>query len=90
MVWIIIPVQKSTATSEHPLSLIFRMRELPLFVPLVTLANRVPTTILFQHNGKGWDQYTNATDLVIMAIVLFVNRLVNKPTRVSVDKGIGG
>ena len=66
------------------------MRELSLFVLLVTPANKVLTTILFQYNEKGWDQYANAINLVIVLIVLLVNYIVNKLTGASIDKGIGG
>ena len=90
MVRIIIPIQKSTVISGYLLPFISCMRELSLFVLLVTPANKVLTTILFQYNEKGWDQYANAINLVIIAIVLFVNWLVNKLTGASIDKGIGG
>lgn len=90
MIRIIIPIQKSTVISGYLLPFISCMRELSLFVLLVTPANKVLTTILFQYNEKGWDQYANAINLVIIVIVLFVNWLVNKLTGASIDKGIGG
>lgn len=90
MVGIIIPIQKSTVISGYLLPFISCMRELSLFVLLVTPANKVLTTILFQYNEKGWDQYANAINLVIIVIVLLVNWLVNKLTGASIDKGIGG
>lgn len=87
---IIVPIQKSTVISGYLLPFISCMRELSLFVLLVTPANKVLTTILFQYNEKGWDQYANAINLVIVVIVLFVNYIVNKLTGASIDKGIGG
>ena len=90
MVRIIIPIQKSTVISGYLLPFISCMRELSLFVLLVTPANKVLTTILFQYNEKGWDQYANAINLMIIVIVLLVNWGVNKLTGASLDKGIGG
>ena len=87
---IIVPIQKSTVISGYLLPFISCMRELSLFVLLVTPANKVLTTILFQYNEKGWDQYANAINMVIVAIVLLVNYTVNKLTGASIDKGIGG
>ena len=87
---IIVPIQKSTVISGYLLPFISCMRELSLFVLLVTPANKVLTTILFQYNEKGWDQYANAINLVIVLIVLLVNYIVNKLTGASIDKGIGG
>ena len=66
------------------------MRELSLFILLVTPANRVLTTQLFQYNEKGWNQYANAINLLIIVVVLFFNLVINKLTGASIDKGIGG
>lgn len=87
---IIIPIQKSTVISGYLLPFISSMRELSLFVLLVTPANKVLTTMLFQYNEKGWDQYANAINLVIVAMVLLINWIINKLTGASIDKGIGG
>ena len=46
---IIVPIQKSTVISGYLLPFISCMRELSLFVLLVTSANKVLTTILFQN-----------------------------------------
>ena len=82
MARLVIPIQKS--------SFISCMRELSLFVLLVTPQNRVLTTLLFQYNEKGWSQYSNGINLMIVIIVLLVNFGVNKATGASIDKGIGG
>ena len=66
------------------------MRELSLFVLLVTPSNRVLTTLLFYYNEKGWNQYSNGINLMIVIIVLVINAVVNKITGASIDKGIGG
>ena len=90
MARLVIPIQKSSFISGYILPLISCMRELSLFVLLVTPQNRVLTTLLFQYNEKGWSQYSNGINLMIVIIVLLVNFGVNKATGASIDKGIGG
>lgn len=87
---LVIPIQKSSFISGYLLPFISCMRELSLFVLLVTPANRVLTTLLFYYNEKGWNQYSNAINLMIVLIVLVINWGVNKATGASIDKGIGG
>ena len=90
MARLVIPIQKSSFISGYLLPFISCMRELSLFVLLVTPQNRVLTTLLFQYNEKGWSQYSNGINLMIVIIVLLVNFGVNKATGASIDKGIGG
>jgi iron(III) transport system permease protein len=90
MVQIIFPIQKASFLSGYLLPFISIMRELSLFILLVSPSTRVLTTLLFQYNEKGWYQYANAINLFIIAIVLIVTTLVNKLTGASIDKGIGG
>ena len=87
---LVIPIQKSSFISGYLLPFTSCMRELSLFVLLVTPQNRVLTTLLFQYNEKGWSQYSNGINLMIVIIVLVVNAVVNKVTGASIDKGIGG
>ena len=65
------------------------MRELSLFILLVTPSTKILPTLLFQYNEKGWNQYANAINLIIIVIVVTFNLLVNKLTGASIDKGIG-
>ncbi|MGN1163613.1 MAG: ABC transporter permease [Candidatus Ornithospirochaeta sp.] len=90
MAKLVIPIQKSSFISGYLLPFTSCMRELSLFVLLVTPANRVLTTLLFYYNEKGWSQYSNGINLLIVIIVLAVNGIVNKVTGASIDKGIGG
>jgi len=86
---ILFPIQKASFLSGYLLPFISCMRELALFVLLITPANRVITTLLFQYNEKGWNQWANAINLLIVAIVLIFNTVINKITGASIDKGIG-
>lgn len=90
MTHIIIPIQRSAFISGYLLPFISCMRELSLFILLVTPSSKMLTTMLFQYNEKGWDQYANAINLIIIVIVLLVNFGINKVTGASIDKGIGG
>jgi iron(III) transport system permease protein len=90
MTWIIFPIQKSSFLSGYLLPFISCMRELALFVLLFVPATRILTTMLFQYNEKGWTQYANAINLLIVLIVLIFNSGINKLTGASIDKGIGG
>lgn len=90
MTRIIFPIQKSTFISGYLLPFISCMRELSLFILLVSPSTRILTTLLFQYNEKGWNQYANAINLMIVVIVVGFNLLVNKLTGASIDKGIGG
>ena len=89
MTRIIFPIQKASFLSGYLLPFISCMRELALFVLLITPANRVITTLLFQYNEKGWNQWANAINLIVVAIVLVFNTVINKITGASIDKGIG-
>lgn len=89
MMRIIFPIQKASFLSGYLLPFISCMRELALFVLLITPANRVITTLLFQYNEKGWNQYANAINLLIVGIVLLFNTIINRVTGASIDKGIG-
>lgn len=89
MARIIIPIQKAGILSGFLLPFISCMRELSLFILLVTPSTRVLTTMLFQYNEKGWDQYANAIILFIVLVVISLNIIINKVTGASIDKGIG-
>jgi iron(III) transport system permease protein len=90
MLKIIIPIQKSSFLSGYLLPFISSMRELSLYILLVTPSTRILTTMLFQYNEKGWSQYANAINLLIVLFVVISNLIVNKVTGASIDKGIGG
>ena len=87
---IIIPIQKASFLSAFLLPFISSMRELSLYILLVTPSTSLLTTMLFQYNEKGWDQYANSIILLIVFIAIFSTFIINKVTGASIDKGIGG
>lgn len=90
MVRVIFPIQKSSFLSGYLLPLVSCMRELSLFVLLVPTSNTILTTMLMQYSEKGWAQFGNAINLLIIIVVLLINFIVNKLTGASIDKGVGG
>ncbi len=90
MLRIIFPIQKPSFLSGYLLPMVSCMRELSLFVLLVPTSNTILTTMLMQYSEKGWAQFGNAINLLIIVVVLLVNYLVNKLTGASIDKGVGG
>ncbi len=89
MTRIIVPIQKTSFLSGYLLPYISCMRELSLFILLISPSTAVLTTLLFQYNEKGWNQYANAINLLIVVVVLLSNFVINKLTGASIDKGIG-
>ena len=90
MLRVIIPIQKVSFLSGYLVPMVSCMRELSLFVLLVPTSNTILTTMLMQYSEKGWAQFGNAINLLIILVVLLVNFVVNKLTGASIDKGIGG
>jgi len=90
MLRVIFPIQKSSFLSGYLLPMVSCMRELSLFVLLVPTSNTILTTMLMQYSEKGWAQFGNAINLMIIVVVLIVNFAVNKLTGASIDKGVGG
>lgn len=90
MTQILIPIQKSSIVSGYLLPFTSCMRELDLFVLLYTPSSILLTTILFQYNSKGFDQYANAITLMTIVLVILMNAIVNKLTGASIEKGVGG
>ncbi len=90
MLRILFPIQKSSFLSGYLLPMVSCMRELSLFVLLVPTSNTLLTTMLMQYSEKGWAQFGNAINLLIIVVVLLVNFCVNKLTGASIDKGVGG
>lgn len=90
MTKIIIPIQKVGIISGFLLPFVSCMRELSLFVMLVSSKTQTLTTMLMTYNEKGASQYGNAINLLIIIIVLIITVSVNKLTGASIDKGVGG
>ena len=87
---ILFPIQKTSIISGYLLPVITCMREVDLYTLLVPNAHFLLTTLLFEFNQTGYDQYANAVTLLIIVVVLILNSLMEKFTGASVSKGVGG
>ena len=90
MLRVIIPIQKANFLSGYLMPLVSCMRELSLFVLLVPTSNTILTTMLMQYSEKGWAQFGNAINLLIIFVVLLITFVVNRLTGATIDKGVGG
>jgi iron(III) transport system permease protein len=89
MVRIIIPIQKSAIISGYMLPFMSCLRELTLFMLLVS-QTKIVTTMLDYFDEMGLYAFSSAINLILIVMILFFNTLVNKLTGASLDKGIGG
>jgi iron(III) transport system permease protein len=90
MLRLVVPIQKASFISGYLLPFISCMRELDLFILLMTPKNQTLTTLLFYYNEKGWEQFANGINLLIVLVVIAINLAVTKLSGASIDKGIGG
>ncbi|WP_257477889.1 ABC transporter permease [Acidipropionibacterium jensenii] len=89
MVKIIIPIQKSSIISGYMLPFMSTLRELTLFMMLVS-QTKIVTTLLDYYDEMGLYAFSSAINLILIVIILIFNTLVNKLTGASLDKGLGG
>ncbi len=89
MTRIIIPIQKSAIISGYMLPFMSTLRELTLFMLLVS-QTKIVTTMLNYYDEMGLYAFSAAINLILIVIILVFNTLVNKLTGASLDKGIGG
>lgn len=90
MTRIVIPIQKSAIISGFLLPFITGMRELNLFMFLVSNNDQMATTSLSYFDEMGLTAFSSAVNLLIIIFVLVANLLVNLLTGASIDSGIGG
>jgi len=89
MVRIIIPIQRSAIISGYMLPFMSCMRELTLFMLLVS-QTKIITLQLGYFDEMGLYAFSSAINLILIVVILIFNALVNKLTGASLDKGIGG
>ncbi|MGP5305779.1 ABC transporter permease [Brachybacterium alimentarium] len=89
MTRIIIPIQKSAIISGYMLPFMSTLRELTLFMMLVS-QTKIVTTLLDYYDEMGLYAFSSAINLILIALILVFNAAVNKLTGASLDKGLGG
>ncbi|HBF67927.1 MAG TPA: iron ABC transporter permease [Firmicutes bacterium] len=89
MLFIIIPIQKTSILSGFLLPFITGMRELTLFMMLAT-DSKLATLQIGYFDEMGLYAFSSAINLMLIVFILAVNAIINKVTGASLDKGIGG
>jgi iron(III) transport system permease protein len=89
MARIVIPIQKSAIISGYMLPFMSCLRELTLFMLLVS-QTKIVTTMLDYFDEMGLYAFSSAINLILIVMILVFNTAVNKLTGASLDKGIGG
>lgn len=87
---IIIPLSWKGVVSAFLLLFIGAMKELDLIILLITPKTGTLTTLTFEYADKGYQQYSNAIILIIIAIILTTHFLATKFAKADLSKGIGG
>ena len=89
MTRIVIPIQKSAIISGYMLPFMSTLRELTLFMLLVS-QTKIVVTLLDYFDEMGLYAFSSAINLILIVLILFFNGLVNRLTGASLDQGIGG
>lgn len=87
---IVIPLQKSAILSGYLLPFITAIREMTLFMMLVKSLDMISTTQLQYFDEMGLYAFSSGINLIIIVFVLVTNKLIEKLTGASLDKGMGG
>ena len=87
MLYIIIPIQKSSIISGFMLPFMTCLRELSLFLLLCTQGFILSTTLDY-FDEMGLYAFSSAINLILIVTILFSNFVVNKLTGASLDSGI--
>lgn len=88
MLYIIIPIQKSSIINGFMLPFMTCLRELSLFLLLCTQGFILSTTLDY-FDEMGLYAFSSAINLILIITILLSNFIVNKLTGASLDAGIG-
>ena len=87
---IIIPISRKSLVSVFLISFIGTMKEMELIIMLITPKTSTLTTLTFSYAEKGYPQYSAASVLLIIAIILGFYFMAAKWFKADMTKGIGG
>lgn len=87
---IVIPLQKSAILSGYLLPFITAIREMTLFMMLVKSLDMLSTTQLQYFDEMGLYAFSSGINLIIIIFILVTNKIIEKLTGASLDKGMGG
>lgn len=86
---VIFPLTRSGFVSGFLLTFITTMRELSLIILLVSPTNQVLASMTMRYTENGNEQKADAVILLLIAIILFVNFLINRVKGGGLEKGLG-
>lgn len=86
---ILFPLTRSGFISGFLLTFITTMRELSLIILLVTPATQVLASMTMRYTENGSEQKADAVIILLIALILFGNWLINRFRSGSLEKGLG-
>lgn len=87
---IMLPLTKSGFVSGALIVLITSMRELSLYILLVTPANRMLTTLTYRYIEVGYTQFSNAMTVLLTLLVLLMTWAIKAWQNTDIAEGLGG
>lgn len=87
---IMFPLTRSGFVAGSLIVLITTMRELSLYILLVTPANRVLTTLTYRYIEVGYSQFSNAMTVLLTVLVIILTFAIQKWQRTDLAEGLGG
>ena len=87
---IVVPIQKSTLFTGILLPFISGMKELSLVVMLATPGTELLTTQVLRYLDYNYNQMANATNLLLIFIVVVLTYFIQRITGSSLARGLGG
>lgn len=87
---VMLPLTRSGFVAGALIVLITSMRELSLYILLVTPANRVLTTLTYRYIEVGYTQFSNAMTVLLTLLVVVLTFIINKWQKTDLGAGLGG
>ena len=87
---IMLPLTRSGFVAGSLIVLITSMRELSLYILLVTPANRVLTTLTYRYVEVGYTQFSNAMTVLLTVLVVVLTYAINAWQKTDLAAGLGG
>lgn len=87
---ILFPLTRSGFVAGSLIVLITTMRELSLYILLVTPANRVLTTLTYRYVEVGYAQFSNAMTVLLTVLVMILTYAIQTWQGTDLAEGLGG
>jgi len=87
---ILFPLTRSGFVAGSLIVLITTMRELSLYILLVTPSNRVLTAMTYRYIEVGYEQFSNAMTVLLTVVVMALTFIIQAWQRTDLAEGLGG